>query len=58
MYSRLHIPTNSLGSAEGPIVADLSNLCMIDFDEKHMIESGDIIILTNCFGHLVRHRFS
>ena len=45
-------PTNSLGPAEGPIVADLSNLCMIDFDEKHMIESGDIIILTNCFGHL------
>jgi len=45
-------PTNSLGPAEGPIVADLSNDCMIDFHEKNIIESGDIIILTNCFGHL------
>ena len=45
-------PTNSLGPAEGPIVADLSNNCMIDFYEKNIIESGDIIILTNCFGHL------
>jgi dTDP-4-amino-4,6-dideoxygalactose transaminase len=45
-------PTNSLGPAEGPIVADLNTTCMIDFDEKHINESGDIIVLTNCFGHL------
>ena len=45
-------PTNSLGPAEAPIVADLDTTCMIDFNEKHINESGDIIVLTNCFGHL------
>jgi len=45
-------PTNSLGPAEGPIVADLKNDCMIDFEDKYILEAADIIILTNCFGHL------
>ena len=30
---------------------------MIDFYEKNIIESGDIIILTNCFGHLQDYEY-
>lgn len=44
--------TNSVGPAEGPIVVDLDNSCMIDFNDKYLQEDSEIIILTNCFGHL------
>lgn len=43
---------NSVGPAEGPIVVDIDSSCMIDFEDKYLQEDSEIIILTNCFGHL------
>lgn len=43
-------PTNSLGPAEGPIVQDLSDNLMIDY--RDLSDAADIVILTNCFGHV------
>lgn len=45
-------PSNSLGPAEGPIMADLSTNLMINVNDEYILNSADILILTNCFGHL------
>lgn len=43
---------NSVGPAEGAIVIDIDNSCMIDFTDDYLLEDSEIVILTNCFGHL------
>ena len=44
--------TNSIGSAAGSLIVDLNNSCMIDHSNEYIKEAADIIIITNCFGHV------
>ena len=44
--------TNSIGSASGSLVVDLNNSCMIDHSNDFINEAADIVIITNCFGHV------
>jgi len=45
-------PSNSQGPASGPIIADLNSEYCINLDDQYLQESSDLVIVTNCFGHL------
>ena len=45
--------TNSLGPAQGPIVCDMTPDLDIDLDDIHLQQHAEIVIATNCFGHLL-----
>ena len=44
--------TNSLGPASGPIVTDMKGDLNADLDDQYVVNSVDIMIVTNVFGHL------
>ena len=45
-------PSNTIGAAEGAIIADMDARCNMYLDDKYIIENSDLIIVTNIFGHL------
>lgn len=48
--------SNSLGPAQGPIVADMRPDCNIDLDDPY-INQASILIVTNVFGHLQDYEY-
>jgi dTDP-4-amino-4,6-dideoxygalactose transaminase len=45
-------PCNSQGPAEGPIVVDVDSNIQIDLNDQYLSQYADMVIVTNCFGHL------
>ena len=45
--------SNSLGPAQGPIVCDMTPDLEIDLDDLLIHQHAQIVIATNCFGHLL-----
>ena len=45
-------PSNGIGAAEGPIVVDFDSDLNINYRDDYLVHYGDILIVTNCFGHL------
>jgi len=45
-------PCNSQGPAEGPIVVDVDANIQIDLNDQYLSQYADMVIVTNCFGHL------
>ena len=47
-----NFPSASLGPCSGPIVVDFDTELNIQMGDSYLVDYGDIIIATNCFGHL------
>ena len=45
-------PCNSQGPAGGPIVVDVDANIQIDLNDQYLSQYADMVIVTNCFGHL------
>ena len=45
-------PSSSLGPCSGPIVVDFDENVNVEMKDEYLINYGDILIVTNCFGHL------
>ena len=45
-------PCNSQGPASGPIVVDIDHNLQIDLNDQYLSQYSDMVIVTNCFGHL------
>lgn len=45
--------SNSLGPAQGPIVCDMTPSIGINLEEEYIVNSCELFIATNCFGHLL-----
>ena len=47
-----NFPSASLGPCGGPIVVDFDQNLDIQMEDTFLVDYGDLIIVTNCFGHL------
>ena len=47
-----NFPSASLGPCTGPIVVDFDIELNMQMQDDYLVDYGDIIIATNCFGHL------
>jgi len=45
-------PSNSQGPATGPIVVDIDGDCNFNLEDEFNHQYADIMIVTNCFGHI------
>ena len=50
-------PSSSLGPCSGPIVVDFDENLNVQLEDEYLVNYGDILIVTNCFGHLQNINF-